>query len=81
MHRKPSHAILMHRRFFGTPHQRCAASQHVAGPLAAECSGCGRCGPNGAVRFYDGNRPSGLTVHSGARPERPLSAPDLWYQV
>ena len=32
MHRRPSHAILMHRREFSTSRRRCVASQCVAGP-------------------------------------------------
>ena len=33
MHRRTSHAFLIHRKVFRTPHRRRAASQRVAGPL------------------------------------------------
>ena len=36
MHRRASHAILMHRRGFSTFRRGCVASQRVAGPLEAE---------------------------------------------
>ena len=35
MHRRASHAILMHRRGFSTFHRECVASQRVAGPIAS----------------------------------------------
>ena len=34
MHRRASHAILIHRRGLGTSHRECAASHRVAGPCS-----------------------------------------------
>ena len=34
LHRSASHGIFLHRRCFGAPHHRYAASQRVAGPLS-----------------------------------------------
>ena len=39
MHRRASHAILMHRRDFSTFHRECVASQRVAGPIGCVTSG------------------------------------------
>ena len=37
MHRRASHAILMHRRGFSTLRHGCVASQRVAGPYGKMC--------------------------------------------
>ena len=37
MHRRASHAILMHRRGFSTFRRGCVASQSVAGPYGKMC--------------------------------------------
>ena len=41
MHRRASHAILMHRKGFRTSHRGCAASQRVAGPYDSLEEYCG----------------------------------------
>ena len=51
MHRRASHAILMHRREFSTSRRKCVASQRVAGPIGTMSHGDFKKWPCRSVQF------------------------------